>query len=70
MKKYRLVCHVNHIRYKDINAKNEEQAQEILEHIEDYDNWKYGKEYGESYVEENKPKANERNKNEKRTLES
>ena len=64
MKKYRLVCHVNHIRYKDINAKNEEQAQEMLEDIEDYDNWEYGKEYGESYVEEIQPQANERNKNE------
>ena len=52
MKKYRLICHVNHIRYKDIYAKNIEQAQEMLENIEDYNSWEYGKEYGESYVEE------------------
>ena len=52
MKKYRLVCHENHIRYKDVFAKNEEQAQEMLEDISDYDKWEYGKEYGESYVEE------------------
>jgi len=59
MKKYRLICHVNHIRYKDVNAKNEEQAQEMLEDIQDYDNWEYGKEYGESYVEEIKQQASE-----------
>ena len=52
MKKYRLVRHENHIRYKDVFAKNEEQAQEMLEDISDYDKWEYGKEYGESYVEE------------------
>ena len=52
MKKYRLVCHENHIRYKDVFAKNEEQAYEMLEDISDYDKWEYGKEYGESYVEE------------------
>ena len=33
MKKYRLVCHVNHIRYKDVNAKNEEQAENKAEDI-------------------------------------
>ena len=43
MKKYRLVCHVNHIRYKDVNAKNEEEAQAMLEHIKDYENWEYEK---------------------------
>ena len=59
MKKYRLICHVNHIRYKDVNAKNEEQAKEMLEDIQDYDNWEYGKEYGESYVEEIKQQASE-----------
>jgi len=31
----------------------------MLEDIQDYDNWEYGKEYGESYVEEIKQQASE-----------
>ena len=63
--KVRVTDHVNHIRYKDIDVKNMEQAQEMLEDnsiYDDYDKWEYGKSYDESYIEEIKPQANERNK--------
>ena len=53
--KVRIIDHVNHIRYKDIKVKNMKQAQEMIEDNSiyyDYDKWEYGKEYGETYIEE------------------
>ena len=53
--KVRFVNHVNHIRYKEVEVKSMEQAEEMLDDgniYDDFDNWEYGKEYGESYVEE------------------
>ena len=53
--KVRIIDHVNHIRYKDIKVKNMKQAQEMIEDnsiYNDYDKWEYGKEYGETYIEE------------------
>ena len=63
--KVRFIDHVNHIRYKEIKVKNMKQAEEMLEDnsiFDDYDKWEYGKSYGESYIEEIKSQANERNK--------
>ena len=63
--KVRFVDHVNHVRYKEIKVKNMKQAEKMLEDssvLDDYDKWEYGKSYGESYIEEIKPQANERNK--------
>ena len=53
--KVRIIDHVNHVRYKDIEVKDMKQAQEMLEDnsvYDDYDKWEYGKSYDESYVEE------------------
>jgi len=53
--KFIFVIYVNHIRYKEVEVKNMEQAEEMLDDgniYDDFDNWEYGKEYGESYVEE------------------
>lgn len=53
--KVRFINHVNHIRYKDVEVKDMKQAEEMEENnsiYNDYDKWKYGKEYGESYIEE------------------
>ena len=53
--KVRFIDHVDHIRYKEIEVKNMKQAEKMLEDnsiFDDYDKWEYGKEYGESYVEE------------------
>ena len=53
--KVRFINHVNHIRYKDVEVKDMKQAEEMEEDnsiYNDYDKWKYGKEYGESYIEE------------------
>tara|TARA_B100000749_G_scaffold160943_1_gene123656 strand:- start:420 stop:599 length:180 start_codon:yes stop_codon:yes gene_type:complete len=53
--KVRFVNHVNHIRYKDIEVKNMKEAEEIDADgslYDDFDDWEYGKEYGESYIEE------------------
>ena len=53
--KVRFIDHVNHVRYKDIEVKDMKQAKEMLYDgniYDDYDKWEYGKEYGESYVEE------------------
>jgi len=53
--KVRFIDHVNHVRYKDVEVKNMEEAEEMLADgniYDDYDKWEYGKEYGESYVEE------------------
>ena len=53
--KVRFIDHVNHIRYKDVEVKNMEEAEEMLADgniYDDYDKWEYGKEYGESYFEE------------------
>ena len=53
--KVRFVDHVNHVRYKDIEVKDMKQAEEMFEDgniYDDYDKWEYGKEYGESYIEE------------------
>ena len=52
--KVRIIDHVNHVRYKDIDVKNMKQAQEMMEDnsiYDDYKNWEYGKEYGETYIE-------------------
>ena len=59
--KVRFIDHVNHIRYKEIDVKNMKQAEEMLEDssiFDDYNNWEYGKSYGESYIEKIKPQAN------------
>ena len=53
--KVRIIDHVNHVRYKDIEVKDMKQAQEMLEDnsvYDDYENWEYGKSYDESYIEE------------------
>ena len=53
--KVRFIDHVNHIRYKEAEVKNMEEAEEMLADgniYDDYDKWEYGKEYGESYIEE------------------
>ena len=53
--KVRFIDHVNHVRYKDVEVKSMKQAEEMFEDgsiYVDYDKWKYGKEYGESYIEE------------------
>ena len=53
--KVRFIDHVNHVRYKDVEVKNIEEAEEMLADgniYDDYDKWEYGKEYGESYIEE------------------
>ena len=53
--KVRFIDHVNHVRYKDVEVKNMEEAEEMLADgniYDDYDKWEYGKEYGESYIEE------------------
>ena len=53
--KVRFVDHVNHVRYKDIEVKDMKQAEKMFEDgniYDDYDKWEYGKEYGESYIEE------------------
>ncbi len=53
--KVRFIDHVNHVRYKEMEVKDMKQAEEMLEDnsiYDDYDKWEYGKEYGESYVEE------------------
>jgi len=55
----RIIDHVNHIRYKDIDVKNMKQAQEILEGnniYNDYDKWEHGKDYGETHIEKLKKK--------------
>ena len=52
--KVRFVNHVNHIRYKEVEVKSMKQAEEMLDDgniYDDFDNWEYGKEYGESYIE-------------------
>jgi len=52
--KVRIIDHVNHVRYKDIDVKNMKQAQEMMEDnsiYDDYKDWEYGKEYGETYIE-------------------
>ena len=52
--KVRVIDHVNHVRYKDIDVKNMKQGEEMLEDnsiYDDYKNWEYGKEYGETYIE-------------------
>jgi hypothetical protein len=53
--KVRIVDHVNHVRYKEIEVKDINQAEEMIEDnsiYDDYDKWEYGKSYDESYVEE------------------
>ena len=53
--KVRFIDHVNHVRYKDVEVKNMEEAEEMLTDgniYDDYDKWEYGKSYDESYVEE------------------
>ena len=53
--KVRFIDHVNHVRYKDVEVKNMEEAEEMLADgniYDDYDKWEYGKSYDESYVEE------------------
>ena len=63
--KVRFIDHVNHVRYKEIEVKNMKQAQEMIDDntiFDDYEDWEYGKSNGESYIEEIKPQAKERNK--------
>ena len=53
--KVRFINHVNHIRYKDVEVKDMNQAEEMVEDnsiYDDYDKWEYGKEYGENSIEE------------------
>ena len=53
--KVRFINHVNHIRYKEVEVKSMEQAEEMLDDgniYDDFDNWEYGKEYGESYIDD------------------
>ena len=53
--KVRFIDDVNHVRYKDVEVKNMEEAEEMLADgniYDDYDKWEYGKSYDESYVEE------------------
>ena len=52
--KVRIIDHVNHVRYKDIDVKNMKQAQEMMENnsiYDDYKNWEYGKSYDETHIE-------------------
>ena len=50
MKKVRLVYHANHIRYKDVKVKDDEEAEELLCYIDN--TWNDGKSYDQSYVED------------------
>ncbi len=53
--KVRILEHVNHVRYKDIEVKNMDEAQEMINNnivYEDYDKWEYGKSYDETHIEE------------------
>jgi len=53
--KVRIVDHVNHIRYKEIEVKDMDEAEELLEEgsvYDDYEGWEYGKNYGETFTEE------------------
>ena len=52
--KVRIIDHVNHVRYKDIDVKNMKQAEEMLEDNSIYDgykDWEYGKSYDETHIE-------------------
>ena len=52
--KVRVIDHVNHVRYKDIDVKNMKQAEEMLEDnsiYDDYKDWEYGKSYDETHIE-------------------
>ena len=52
--KVRIIDHVNHVRYKDIEVKNMEEAEEMLENnsvYDDYKDWEYGKSYDETHIE-------------------
>tara|TARA_R110002074_G_scaffold11241_2_gene42017 strand:- start:291 stop:482 length:192 start_codon:yes stop_codon:yes gene_type:complete len=60
--KVRIVDHVNHVRYKEIEVKDINQAEEMIEDnsiYDDYDKWEYGNSYDESYVEEVEEISNE-----------
>jgi len=53
--KVRFINHVNHVRYKEVEVKDMNQAEEMVEDnsiYDDYDKWEYGKEYGENSIEE------------------
>jgi len=53
--KVRIIDHVDHIRYKDIEVKNKKEAGKMLEDnsiFNDYNDWEYGKSYGQTYIEE------------------
>ena len=53
--KVRFINHVNHVRYKEVEVKDMNQAEEMVEGnsiYDDYDKWEYGKEYGENSIEE------------------
>ena len=53
--KVRIVDHVNHIRYKEIEVKDMDEVEELLEEgsvYDDYEEWEYGKNWGESFTEE------------------
>ena len=53
--KVKFINHVNHVRYKEVEVKDMNQAEEMVEDnsiYDDYDKWEYGKEYGENSIEE------------------
>ena len=53
--KVRFIMHINHIKYKEVEVKDMEQAEEMFEDdsiYDDYDKWECGKSYDESYIEE------------------
>ena len=53
--KVRIVDHVNHIRYKEIEVKDMDEVEELLEEgsvYDDYEEWEYGKNWGETFIEE------------------
>ena len=53
MKKFRLVYVVNYTQYKDVQAKDEDEADELLSNSNTDDGlWEFGKDYSESYVED------------------
>ena len=53
MKKFRLVYVANYIQYKEIEAKDKDEAEELLCESDTTDGtWKPGKDYSESYIKE------------------
>ncbi len=53
--KVSIVDHVNHIRYKEIEVKDMDEVEELLEEgsvYDDYEEWEYGKNWGETFHQE------------------